>query len=380
MLNPERQFQVFLKPAGSACNLKCNYCYYPDTNDISEKSGLRVMPENILEKYIIDHFNASSGPDYFFSWHGGEPTLAGIEFYRKAVALQKKHQPADSNVLNGIQTNATLIDDEWCRFLSGENFYVGVSIDGTEGIHDEYRLSHAGQPSFDKTVKGYRMIQEYGIRNEILCVVSNINADRPLEVYRFLKSLGAIYLTFLPLVNRRRNSGNTDPDYSVGSDSFGDFLCAIFDEWVAEDIGKVQIQIIEEALRTIFSDEHTLCIFKKVCGGVPVVEKNGNFYSCDHYVDADHLVGNIMQSTLSELLDSEPQIFFGKAKQSTLPEYCRECEVIEMCNGECPRNRFILTPEGEAGLNYLCSGYRKFFNHIRPFTEAVAAEWKMNGG
>ena len=376
MLKQDRPFQVFLKPAGSACNLKCSYCYYPDTKNLTRKAGLIVMPDDILEKYIIDHFKASSGPDYFFSWHGGEPTLAGIDFYRRAVSFQKRHKPSDGNVINGIQSNGTMIDDEWCRFFSEENFYVGVSIDGPEDLHNSSRLTAAGGPSFNKTMAGYEKLRQYGIRNEILCVVRNENAGKPLEVYRFFKSLGAQFLTFLPLVIQNKNGKDADPDHSVEPEAFGKFLCTIFDEWEEEDVGKIRIQIIEEAIGTVFRNDHTLCIFKKICGGVPVVEINGDFYSCDHYVDGNHLIGNITQNTLAQMLDSEAQAAFGEAKFKTLPDYCLRCGVLDMCNGECPRNRFIFSPDGEPGLNYLCSGYKKFFNHIRPFTEAVAAEWK----
>jgi uncharacterized protein len=378
MLKHERQFQVFLKPAGSACNLKCSYCYYPDTNIISGKRGLRVMPGDILEKYIIDHFKASSGPDYFFSWHGGEPTLAGIDFYRRAVALQKMHQPSGANVINGIQSNGTLINDDWCRFFTDENFYVGISIDGPEDLHDLSRINAAGAPTFEKVINGYEKLINYGIRNEILCVVSNVNVNSPLEVYRFIKSLGARYVTFLPLVSGNRDGTGADQSNSVDGEKFGKFLCTVFDEWLENDIGKVSVQIIEEAISAVLKNDHTLCIFKKVCGGVPVVEMNGDFYSCDHYVDSDHLMGNIAQSTLEQLLDSEAQTAFGEAKFKTLPDYCLQCEVLDMCNGECPKNRLIMTPVGEPGLNYLCSGYKNFFNHIRPFTNAVATEWKSN--
>jgi uncharacterized protein len=376
MIKTSRPFQVFLKPAGSACNLRCSYCYYLETLAGLPRYGL--MPDEILEKYIIDHFDAAAGPDYFFSWHGGEPTLAGIDFYRRAVSFQKKHQPAGSVTTNGIQTNATLISDEWCRFFSAENFYVGVSIDGPGDLHNRARTSASGEGSFSKTIAGYEMLRKYGIRNEILCVVSSINSSYPLEVYRFLKGLGAEYMTFLPLVIRNETVSHGAENISVEPEAFGDFLCTIFDEWLADDIGRIRIQIIEESIGTVFSNDHTLCIFKKICGGVPVVERNGDFYSCDHFVDSRYLVGNINSSTLSELLDSEAQRDFGEAKFKTLPKYCLKCEVLDMCNGECPKNRFVFAPGGEPGLNYLCRGYRKFFNHIRSFTEAVAAEWKSN--
>jgi uncharacterized protein len=375
MVKTDRQFQVFVKPAGSACNLRCSYCYYPDTiNTHTGKPGL--MPDNILSKYIIDHFRAAAGPDYFFSWHGGEPTLAGIDFYKRAASFQKKFKPAGGNVMNGIQTNGTLIDDNWCRFFSDENFYVGISIDGPENLHDRSRIKVTGAPTFKQVMKGYEKLIQYGIRNEVLCVVNNVNVHSPLEVYRFYKNLGTRFITFLPLVIKNSDGTGADPGNSVNPEEFGNFLCAIFDEWVEKDVGSISIQIIEEAVSAVLKNDHTLCIFKRRCGGVPVVETNGDFYSCDHYVNSRYLVGNITRSSLSELLDSDRQTAFGEAKFKTLPHYCLNCEVLEMCNGECPKNRLIPTPDGKPGLNYLCSGYRRFFNHIKPFTDAVAVEAK----
>lgn len=367
-------FQVFVKSAGSACNLHCSYCYYLGKG--CEVSDVKYrMPEEILEKYISDHFSAASGPEVFFSWHGGEPLLAGIEFYRKAVEIQIRLNPGSYSVFNGIQTNGTLIDNEWCRFLAGNNFYTGISIDGPPGMHDKFRKYRDGKGSSGSAVRGYKMIREAGIMNEILCVVSAGNVSAPLEVYRFLKDLGANYITFLPLVIRDNSSPGGASEISVPSAAFGEFLCEIFDEWVSEDIGKIKIQIFEEAVRPAFGQEHTLCIFKKVCGRVPVIDVNGDFYSCDHFVDSNHLIGNIMKESLGAMLASEAQVNFGLSKLKTLPQYCVECGVREFCNGECPKNRFIRTPSGEEGLNYLCQGYRIFFSHIRPFVDAVRAEW-----
>jgi len=334
------------------------------------------MPDDVLEEYIRQHFEASPGPDVFFSWHGGEPLLAGIDFYRKALEFQKKYKRHSYNVYNGIQTNGVLINKDWCGFLAENDFYVGISIDGYEELHDKFRIYNDGRPSFARVIAGYRLLQEYNIRNEILCVVNSVNVQKPLEVYRFFKSLGVQFITFLPLVIRNESVPGKVSDISVPAEDFGRFLCTVFDEWVAEDIGRIKIQIFEEAVRPAFGQEHTLCIFKKVCGGVPVVEHNGDFYSCDHYVDEEYLVGNIKSDTIQNMLRSEMQRSFGQAKFSTLPQYCINCEVREMCNGECPKNRFITAPSGEAGLNYLCSGYKMFFRHIKPFADAVGAEWR----
>jgi uncharacterized protein len=374
MNKPSREFQVFVKPAGAECNLRCRYCYYLEKKALYGK-GLMHMPDEILERYIVGLIEASTGDDIFFSWHGGEPTLAGLDFFRKAVEMQKKNAPAGSRIINGIQTNATLLNDEWCRFFSDEGFVVGVSIDGPEELHNSMRVFSDGKASFKKALSGYELLRKHNVPAELLYVVSAANANHPREVYRFLKSLGPEYITFLPLVQREHGTDSGVSADSVSPEAFGSFLATIFDEWVAQDIGRIKIQIIEEAARTAFNQEHTLCIFKRTCGGVPVVEHNGDFFSCDHFTDREHLIGNINETSLSELLDSERQKEFGDKKLNTLPQCCIICEVREMCNGECPRNRFINTPDGKTGLNYLCRGYKMFFNHITPFVEAIAAEW-----
>ena len=379
MTKATREFQVFVKPVGALCNLGCQYCYYLKTAGLYKPGGLAVMSDEMLERYIISHLDASPGDTVFFSWHGGEPTLAGIDFFRKAISLQKRHNRTGLNILNGIQTNATLLDDEWCSFFAENRFYTGVSIDGPEDLHNRFRLSKSGRPSFRDTMNGYLLLRKYNVATELLTVVNSLNVKHPLEVYRFLKDLGSPFLTFLPLVERVGGTGQRVSDNSVPPDEFGNFLTTIFDEWIEKDIGNIKVQIIEEATLTAFSQDHTLCIFKKTCGAVPVVELNGDFYSCDHYVNGEHLAGNISGTSLAELLESKAQRAFGNAKYDTLPRYCLECEVLEMCNGECPKNRFIKTPEGDSGLNYLCSGYRQFFNHIKPFVDAVSDQWKGSG-
>lgn len=376
MAEVKDEFQIFVKPAGAGCNLHCSYCYYLGRQSLYPSGEFKKMTDEILEQYIIQHIKASPVPEVFFSWHGGEPLLAGIDFYRKAVRLQEKHKHAGYKIFNGIQTNGILLNDEWCRFLAGNNFYAGISIDGPEELHNMFRVYKDGRYSFRKVMAGYRLLQKYRITNEILCVVSPANVQKPLYVYRFFKSLGARFITFLPLVVRDLSNHGSGTGTSVPAEAFGYFLCKIFDEWVAEDIGKVKIQVFEEALRPAFGQEHTLCIFKKICGRVPIVELNGDFYPCDHYVGSEHRIGNIMTSSVSEMLESERQRAFGMAKLNTLPQYCLNCDVREMCNGECPKNRFIESPEGEPGLNYLCPGYKLFFRHIRPFAEAVGAGWR----
>jgi serine-type anaerobic sulfatase-maturating enzyme len=370
------EFQVFAKPVGASCNLNCRYCYYLKNKNLLNHGGKPLMDDMVLEKYVVQHIEASSGEVIMFSWHGGEPLMAGIEFFRRASALQKKYLPDGRRIINGIQTNGTLIDEKWCRFLAEEKFVVGISIDGPGNFHDRFRLHADGRPSFSKALKGFRMLQKHGIVTEILCVLNAFNVREPLQVYRFLKDLGTRYITFLPLVDRRYDSETGASEISVPARAFGEFLIAVFNEWVEKDIGKIKIQIIEEAIRPAFGQEHTLCIFKETCGGVPVVEYNGNFYSCDHYVDSEHLIGNILSGSLSDFLDSPQQAAFGHQKKSLLPNYCLECEVRAMCNGECPKNRFIKTPGGEDGLNYLCEGYKMFFAHTLPFLKAVQEIWE----
>ena len=373
------EFQIFVKPVGASCNLGCTYCYYLEKKDIYKVTGSLKMSDEILEKYIKQHIGASSDDKVFFSWHGGEPLLAGIDFYSKAVALQKKYLPPGRSAVNGIQTNGTLINDEWCRLFRTENFIIGISIDGPEYYHNKHRLTTTGEPTLSRVLKGFDMLREYKITSEILCVVSSHNSRDPIKIYNFFRELGARYITFLPLVEKDHSKASGASDASVKPEDFGRFLSSIFDEWTEHDIGRIKIQIFEEALRRAFNQEHTLCIFKPECGGVPVVEHNGDFYSCDHYVDSYHIVGDINNALLSDLLDSPRQKEFGIAKSKTLPRYCLECDVRDMCNGECPKNRFISTPDGEPGLNYLCSGYKLFFNHCKPFIDVLRKTWLNQG-
>ncbi len=329
------------------------------------------MSDGLLELYIRQHFAATLEEVVFFSWHGGEPTLAGLDFYRRAVELQKKYLPPGKRLLNGIQTNGTLLDEEWCRFLSAEKFIAGISLDGPAEMHNRHRRNFSGQPGFEKALKGYTMLREYGISTEVLSVVSRHNAQFPEELYSFFKGLGVRHLTFLPLVNQDVSTDSGASEESVQPVAWGNFLIKIFDEWKEQDIGKISVQLFDEAIRTAFGNGHSLCIFKKTCGRVPVIEHNGDFYSCDHFVKPQYLQGNIREKPLDWYLESPQQSAFGRAKYETLPGYCLACPVLEYCNGECPKNRFTITPDGEPGLNYLCEGYRNFFLHVRPFVEAV---------
>jgi uncharacterized protein len=336
------------------------------------------MSDEMLDLYTRQNIEASGGSDIIFSWHGGEPLLAGLDFFRKAVRMQKKYKPHGRDILNGIQTNATLITEEWGRFFSDEHFIAGISLDGPAKYHNRYRKDDGKMSSHADAMRGLEIVKKYNVTWEILCVVSNDNVHAPLEIYNYFKEMGAAFITFLPLVRKISESRQDISADSVRSVDFGKFLADIFDVWLENDIGRVRVQIFEEALRTAFGQDHTLCIFKEVCGGVPVLEMNGDFYSCDHYVNPENLIGNIRDKCIAGMLDDPRQMAFGRNKRESLPRYCLECGVLDMCNGECPKNRFISTPDGEPGLNYLCEGYRYFFEHCRPFVSEVARLWRGN--
>ncbi|MBN1272866.1 MAG: anaerobic sulfatase maturase [Candidatus Aminicenantes bacterium] len=371
-----RSFMIFIKPSGSLCNLHCSYCYYLEKKELYPDMESFRMPEALLEEYIIQHINASPEKTVRFSWHGGEPTVLGLDFFRMAVSLQKKHRPAGYHIANGMQTNGTLLDENWGRFLAKEGFYVGLSLDGPKEFHDIHRRTKKGKSSFEKTMHGYEILKKHGVSRDILCVVHNDNVKYPERVYHFFKDIEASYITFLPLVERSPETERGISERTVPSEAWGEFLCTVFDEWVSRDIGWIKVQIFEEAARTAFGQEHSLCIFRPTCGDVPVIEHNGDFYSCDHFVDPGHRLGNIQKTPLVELLESPAQRAFGLAKLKTLPRACLECDVREMCNGGCPKNRFLKTADGEENLNYLCSGYKSFFQHCRPWVEEVGVQWR----
>jgi len=371
-----RGFQVFAKPAGGACNLACGYCYYLGRGPAGSGGETRRMPPDLLETYIGQHLAASPDEVVRFSWHGGEPTILGVDYFREVVRIERRLCPPGRTVANGMQTNGTLLDEEWAKFLAAEGFAVGLSLDGPREIHDRQRRTADGRPAFDAALRGYDVLRRHGVATEILCVVGAHNAGRPVDVYRFFREIGARFVSFLPLVEPRPGASSGVSADSVSPGAWGEFLCAVFDEWVNADIGRIKVQTIEEAARTAFGQEHSLCIFRPVCGDIPVIEWNGDFYACDHYVDPAHVVGNIRETPLAGLLESPAQRAFGLAKREKLPRYCRECEVLNMCNGECPKNRFAIGPDAEPGLNYLCAGYQRFFTYVRPFVEAVGSEWR----
>lgn len=376
MVKASRDFQVFAKPIGAHCNLACHYCYYRKTAQLYPRGVAARMPVDLLEEYIVQHIAASPEPVIRFAWHGGEPTALGVDYFRTIVALQRKHQPPNQRIVNGIQTNGTLLDAAWGRFLAAEGFAVGLSLDGPPAMHDRYRVTPDQKPTHRSVMRGYALLRRHGVYTEVLCVVTAHNVHFPLPVYRFFKQIQAPYITFLPVVEAQPDAAGGVSPHTVPADAWGRFLCTIFDEWRDHDIGRVKIQIVEEATRTAFAQEHSLCIFRPTCGDIPVVEHNGDVYACDHFVDAAHYLGNIRETPLVELLESPAQRAFGQAKRETLPRECQRCPVRVMCNGECPKNRVLPTLEGEPNRNYLCAGYRRFFTHCHPFVSEVAALWR----
>lgn len=373
MLKRSREFQVFAKPAGALCNLDCQYCYYLQKERLYPETRQFRMADDLLEEYIVQQMAMSPGDEILFSWHGGEPTILGLDYFRRIVELQRTHCPAGKHVANSIQTNGVLLTDEWCRFFASETFGVGLSLDGPRALHDGYRVTKDGRATHRQVMQSYRLLRRHRIPVDLLCVVHAQNVQHPLEVYRYFKEIGAQYLSFIPLVEPQPGAAGGVSERTMPADAFGRFLCAIFDEWVRHDMGRLIVQIFEEAARPALGLGHSLCIFRPTCGDVPVVEHNGDFYQCDHFVTPDHRLGNIRDTPLAELLESPAQDMFGRAKEVSLPRYCQACDVRTMCNGGCPKDRIIQAPDGEPGLNYLCAGYRRFFMHCRPYTERMAA-------
>jgi uncharacterized protein len=363
-------FHVLAKPTGAICNLDCKYCFFLSKEEFYPNSKFR-MQDDVLDKFIEQQLS-SQGSHATISWQGGEPTLMGLKFYRRAMELTERYRKPGQSVEHTMQTNGTLIDEEWCEFLHEHKFLVGLSIDGPQAMHDAYRVDKRGRPTFDKVVRAARLMQQYEVDFNVLCTVHAQNSDRPLEVYHYFRDeLGARYIQFIPIVERVNSDGrtllqegNTVTDRSVTAEAWGRFLNTIFDEWVQRDVGTVFVQMFDAALASWVGAPPALCIFSETCGDALALEHNGDVYSCDHFVEPKYLLGNIAGTSLAELVMSPQQRAFGAAKRDTLPKYCRECPVRFACHGECPKNRFITTPDGEPGLNYLCAGYKTFFTHI----------------
>ncbi len=361
-------FHILAKPTGAICNLDCAYCFFLSKEKLYPGSSFRMSPE-VLEEHIRQYIEAQQIPQVNISWQGGEPTLMGLDFFRLSVELVERYRKPGMTILYTIQTNGTRLDDEWCEFFREHGFLVGLSVDGPGHLHDVYRRDKGGAPTFERVMKGHSLLKKHGVDFNILCTVNSANGDHPLEVYRFFRDeLEAEFIQFIPIVERDNLTGFQEGDRvterSVRPEQWGRFLIAVFDEWVRRDVGRVFVQTFDAALANWCGAPAGVCVFNPTCGDAMALEHNGDLYSCDHYVEPRYLLGNILETPMAELAASPAQRRFGQDKLDTLPRYCRECEVRFACHGECPKNRFTLTPDGEPGLNYLCAGYRAFFNHI----------------
>jgi uncharacterized protein len=390
----DQPFHVMTKPIGPICNLDCTYCYYLHKEELYPKGNKWKMEDTCLESYIRQYIavQPKDAAEVTFAWQGGEPTLLGLEFFERCVEIQNKHLRKGMTITNTLQTNGVLLDDEWCRFFLKNRFLIGLSIDGPAELHDAYRVDHQGKGSHSSVVAALRKLKKFGVEFNALIVVNRTNGDHGRRIYRYLRDAGCRYLQFIPIVERAGIGRHPEVTVSLGTDStpfdkaadavssrsilpeqFGQFLCDVFDEWILEDVGRVFVQIFDQALSAWVGVEPSLCVFRRTCGRALAMEHNGDVYSCDHFVEPDYLLGNLNVIPLEELVNSGRQQAFGDAKLDTLPQYCLNCEVRHACNGECPKNRFLQTPDGEDGLNYLCAGYRKFFNHIDEPMQQMAA-------
>jgi uncharacterized protein len=365
-------FHLLAKPTGAICNLDCAYCFFLDKEVFYPGSKFR-MSDDVLEQYIRQLIEAHQTNDVNIAWQGGEPTLMGLDFFRRTMALVEKYRRPGMRFLHTMQTNGTLLDDEWAAFFKEHGFLIGISIDGPRPLHDVYRVDKGGRPTFDKVMRGLRLLQKHGVEYNILTTVNRVNGDYPLEVYRFLRDeAGTDWMQFIPVVERINADGLTlyqegskVSERSVRPEQFGRFLSAIFDEWVRHDVGRIYVQTFEATLRNwLGMGASGMCVFNETCGTGLAIEHNGDVYSCDHFVEPGYLLGNIQEQHMIELVASPQQLRFGQDKRDMLPRYCLECDVRFACHGECPKNRFIETPDGEPGLNYLCAGFKAFFHHV----------------
>lgn len=395
-----RRFHVMAKPSGSTCNLDCAYCFYLSKETLPGGPGTGVMSDETLDLFIRQYIQSNTGPEVVFTWQGGEPMLRGLDFYRRVVALQKQYARPGQRVENDLQTNGVLMDAEWAAFLAQERFLVGLSIDGPREIHDRYRVNKGGAPTFDKVMAAAKLLRAAGVRFNTLTCVHRFNARRPLDVYRFLREeLDARAIQFLPVVQAKEfetvapgrwdesklpivgapqaKPGHPDSivtDWSVDPDDYGYFLTRVFDEWLRKDFGRVLVNHIETLVAQHAGLAPQMCIYNEFCGKGVAIEHDGSVYSCDHYVYPEYRLGTIADAALGDMVFSQQQIRFGFAKGETLPDYCHKCAFLRDCWGECPKNRLIRAPDGEPGLNYLCSGLRRYFKHALPHVERIAAQ------
>lgn len=391
-----------VKPIGPRCNLNCEYCFYLSKERLLQTGTGWCIPDDLLEEFIRQYIQDQEAPEIVFSWQGGEPTLLGLDFFRKVIAFEKKHSPPGKKIENDLQTNGTLLDDEWCDFLHKHGFLVGLSIDGPRDLHDAYRVDKEGVGTFDRVLAAGCLLRKHGVDFNSLTVVNRKNAREPLRVYRFLRDvLKSNRIQFIPCVEPKdftrvgpgvRDSGilpreGTDgsrpgspesivTDWSVDPDDFGTFLCAIFDEWYENDIGRIFVYLFESALGQWMGLDASICCQSPRCGHGLAIEHDGSLYPCDHYVYPEYRLGNIRETSLSAMAFSLRQQEFGLAKSRSLPRQCLDCQFLFVCNGECPKNRIIRTVDGEPGLNYLCRGLRRYFSHIEPYMKKLAARYR----
>ncbi len=382
-------FHVMLKPAGASCNLNCTYCYYLEKSKLYPETSQPRMSEELLERFTKQFIEGHEVPVVTFTWQGGEPTLMGIDFFRKAIEFQKKYS-SGKKIENAFQTNGTRLNDDWCNFFIDNNILVGISIDGAEQNHDHHRTTMSGGPTFKKVMNGIELLHRHKVEFNTLSTVNSYNVQFAAETYRFLKKIGSGFMQFLPVVERISMDkdgsnlrlvapvhGNAEvTDWSVGPKEFGKFLITIFDEWVRHDVARYYIQIFDATLANYVGENPGICVFNDTCGDALVMEHNGDLYSCDHFVYPEYLLGNIFQTPLISLAKDQRQFDFGIDKRNTLPFCCLNCEVRYACHGECPKHRFIKTPDGKSGLNYLCEGYKMFFRHVEPYMDFMAKELK----
>jgi len=382
-------FHVIAKPIGPICNLNCKYCFYLEKENLYPQKNDFHMNPDVLESFIKQKIEGHNVPQVSFAWQGGEPTLLGVEFFKQVVELQKKYANGKT-IENAFQTNGVLLNDSWCKFLKESNFLIGLSIDGPEEIHNKYRVNKGGKPSFKYVMRGMDFLKKHEVEFNTLTVIQRDNSYKPLDVYDFLKEVGSGFMQFIPIVERISENPSPEAlnlvsphsenaqvtDWSVEPEQYDNFLVTIFDEWVRNDVAKFFIQIFDIALEAWLGMEPSLCVFRQTCGEALAIEHNGDLYSCDHYVYPENKLGNIIENPLKSLVISEQQKKFGQDKLEKLPQYCLDCEVRFICNGECPKHRFIRTPNGEDGLNYLCAGYKKLFKHIDPYMKFMANEFR----
>lgn len=395
-----RRFHAMAKPAGAACNLDCTYCFYLSKHDLRDGPGQGHMGDEVLERFVRDYIQSVTADEVVFTWQGGEPTLRGLPFFEKVVALQQKYRKPGQRIENDLQTNGVLLDDDWAKFLKANRFLVGLSIDGPEDVHDALRITKRGKPTFNDVMAAAQLLKRHGIAFNTLTCVHRYNAKRPLDVYRFLRrELGSTHLQFIPIVEcqdfKSTAPQHWDParlpvvgtpqarpghpesvvtEWSVDPEEYGYFLCKVWDEWCRRDVGKALVNFCETLVVQHLGEPSQICVFSETCGKGVVVEHDGSVYACDHYVYPEYRIGNVRSQSLADMVFSPTQVRFGYNKSDTLPKYCRDCAYLSDCWGECPKNRFVRAPDGEPGLNYLCPAFKRFFAHATPQAVKIADE------